>query len=743
MMYVKLPLLLAGTLAYLSWMTAQLQALPVVKTSQLSSSKSLSPLTPSGDPPSTIRPKPSKPNAPVQPVAPAVLGGSKGVMFYCGNEGYCSTINSITAHYRFLGATPVVQSTTLTNLSAYRLIFIIMPTQNFSAAQTSALQAFITNGGRLVVVGDYNGNWKGTPIANNLLARLAVPIRFRTDLLDGNCNTWFARNYGTNILTANLPATGVEYATTSTLQLGAGSAGLFSTVTGNQPFLAVYPQRRQLRGDVVVSGDAHLFWDDCSSTSKTQLWSNLLVNMDDDNDGLLNDWEVRGYDADGNGTIDVNLPAMGAKPKRKDIFIESDWMERCPGSRKPSQDAIEKVVDAFANSPVKNPDGSMGISLHVDYGQPGAFGGGGNKINCVGTLTWPGGFQTLKNANFDAKKRGRIFHYSIWANRLNTPEGERGGAAENVGDDLVLALGRARGGSTLDQAGMFMHELGHNFGLNHGGVGNPTEYKPNHLSVMNLSFTLTGLIFDSSEGRIDYARSSPPALNELALNEKIGINGGSAITRYGTFWYCQDDKQKTDNANGAINWNCKNGIDRTNVSTSINKDNFRVTLSSPGEEWLSLRLASPSRPGIPSGSKVGPQIQGQLAQQPEGEVSVEEQEPPLEELLDNARSIREYIRQLEPTKPQQVKAQRVGSHSILVTWKPPQLPQIEGQPIIGYEVFRHEEHNPDNAVVLVKATTNLSFLDNNVVRGKTYIYKVVALTKNFRRTGSSIPVQIP
>ena len=38
--------------------------------------------------------------------------------------------------------------------------------------------------------------------------------------------------------------------------------------------------------------------------------------------GLLDSWEQNGFNADGNGTIDVNLPAFGANPRRKDIFVE-------------------------------------------------------------------------------------------------------------------------------------------------------------------------------------------------------------------------------------------------------------------------------------------------------------------------------------------------------------------------------------------------------------------------------------
>ena len=45
---------------------------------------------------------------------------------------------------------------------------------------------------------------------------------------------------------------------------------------------------------------------------------------DSDADGLLDSWETIGFDADGNGTIDVNLPAMGANPQHKDLFLELD-----------------------------------------------------------------------------------------------------------------------------------------------------------------------------------------------------------------------------------------------------------------------------------------------------------------------------------------------------------------------------------------------------------------------------------
>ncbi|TCO46329.1 hypothetical protein EV646_107354 [Kribbella antiqua] len=49
-----------------------------------------------------------------------------------------------------------------------------------------------------------------------------------------------------------------------------------------------------------------------------------VLATDTDGDSLPDTWETSGYDANGDGTIDVNLPAMGANPTKKDLFVELD-----------------------------------------------------------------------------------------------------------------------------------------------------------------------------------------------------------------------------------------------------------------------------------------------------------------------------------------------------------------------------------------------------------------------------------
>lgn len=56
--------------------------------------------------------------------------------------------------------------------------------------------------------------------------------------------------------------------------------------------------------------------------------SNPETLLDTDGDGLPDVWEKEGLDYDGDGKIDVDLPAMGADPNIPDIFVEVDWMVR-------------------------------------------------------------------------------------------------------------------------------------------------------------------------------------------------------------------------------------------------------------------------------------------------------------------------------------------------------------------------------------------------------------------------------
>lgn len=98
---------------------------------------------------------------------------------------------------------------------------------------------------------------------------------------------------------------------------------------------------------------------------------------DSDGDGLLDSWETAGLDVDGDGSIDIDLPAMGADPMHKDLFVELDYMPDAGwslfGSNRPTQAVITEWKRAFCAAPpntggVLNPDGRPGVNLWVDTG---------------------------------------------------------------------------------------------------------------------------------------------------------------------------------------------------------------------------------------------------------------------------------------------------------------------------------------------------------------------------------------
>jgi uncharacterized repeat protein (TIGR01451 family) len=313
--------------------------------------------------------------------------------------------------------------------------------------------------------------------------------------------------------------------------------------------------------------------------------STQSTSGDSDGDGLLDGWELNGYNADGDGTIDVNLPAMGANPGRKDLFLEIDCLVAVNHTHCPVQGAIQSDVQAFANAPVPNTDGTSGIQLHVDignlYGQaPGAatnvlrtgaaiggvtgtfgnYGGGGNQIPEAGNtiIDWDGAagspgtnFFTLKAANFN-RQRDYIFRYAIFVHQTNARKAANdctSGWAKGIpGVNFLVSLGGTNasgnacwgtdaGGNAVgtqnQQAGTLMHEFGHTLGLQHGG-GDGLNNKPNYLSVMNYSFqacqvTVVPLVLP---GGCDYSRIALPTLNEVnppGLDECAGIGGGLGL----------------------------------------------------------------------------------------------------------------------------------------------------------------------------------------------------------------------
>jgi hypothetical protein len=335
-------------------------------------------------------------------------------------------------------------------------------------------------------------------------------------------------------------------------------------------------------------------------------------HLDSDGDGLLDDWETGGADLNNDGRIDnsndINLlafePNNPPSPQRKDVYLEIDWMDCTVGGCAPGDthnhrlrdlngngvpDIVEQMVAAFARnhapSNVRNPDGSNGITLHVDYGQL----GGGNAIADLRDNPSTRDFEVVpanvKAANLDGRRR-RIFHYGVSTHECcggaDLPGqffwAGRGGTERNLNDVIAIA------------SNTFMHELGHNLGLFHGG-GDFINFKPNHLSVMNYVFSAGIPVVGGQTPLLDFSNRRLQLLNEAVLNERVGL--GLTSGNQATIFSCPNGIRSTQPAAGPINWNCnqrKDGtpiIDMNNVMVDLNGDRALGELL-PSDDWSNL-----------------------------------------------------------------------------------------------------------------------------------------------------------
>lgn len=239
--------------------------------------------------------------------------------------------------------------------------------------------------------------------------------------------------------------------------------------------------------------------------------------VDTDGDGLSDGLEVLGGDGLDPGQIPVS-------PLHADLLVEVDWMEADDHTHYFVDEAVQINVAAFAASPRMNPDGTTGIRLHVDRGQW----GGGNVI-AHASRTNPATFAEVRSANFGAARHG-IFHHAMFIHTYDSSGSS--GVADFVGDNLIVSLGYwfDQGEVPTDQAGTFMHELGHNLGLDHGG-GDGINNKPNYPSVMNYAWQTTGLdgsAFLTTAGDYDYSYGLEPDVNEADLG--FDVDGDRRLT---------------------------------------------------------------------------------------------------------------------------------------------------------------------------------------------------------------------
>jgi hypothetical protein len=241
-------------------------------------------------------------------------------------------------------------------------------------------------------------------------------------------------------------------------------------------------------------------------------------------------------------------------------------------------------------------------------------------------------FDAVKAKNFSAARQ-RIFHYALSANRYGRDtEGSSGLSRGGPANDFILSLGGTCGdkldctGTQQEQAAAFMHELGHNLGLRHGGAED-TNYKPDYISVMNYAYNLTGLSVDAGgrlEHKLDYSRFGPSQigpLDETSLSEGDGFGRAAAGLPYKSLIYCPgsdtDDKpDQSVDVGGPVDWNCNKSLDSGAVAADLNGDGKKTVLRSY-DDWVHLVFKDGA-----IGSKGAPPAPP--AETPGGEAPIEE-----------------------------------------------------------------------------------------------------------------------
>lgn len=273
----------------------------------------------------------------------------------------------------------------------------------------------------------------------------------------------------------------------------------------------------------------------------------ITIDKDSDGDAIPDSWEKRYIDFNKDGNPDIVL--KDANFEHKDIYVEIDHMASSAGcsGHEPDAGALSDVIKAFRESPVSNPDGA-GVTLHLEVDEA-------DDLPHQAAIKGFEDFDSLKTVYFGTESQRNdqnakwillakkyTYHYCIFIHSQSELDPDSGlwsptttsGFAECPGNDFMVSLGgwTTNPGTRDQQAATFMHELGHNLGLDHGG-GDDVNYKPNYLSIMNYLFMFNNEIVSRP---LDFSRKELATIEEGALDEANGL-GIDHVNTYSTPWY--------------------------------------------------------------------------------------------------------------------------------------------------------------------------------------------------------------
>lgn len=207
-------------------------------------------------------------------------------------------------------------------------------------------------------------------------------------------------------------------------------------------------------------------------------------NPDTDGDGLLDGWEVGNFRG-------LDFKALGCNPRRIDIICLVQRFDDVDQAH--VQKELARVQETYRNLPSKNPDGSTGWNLHILHRDPIT---GDDKLK-----SW----QANRNKHLPNEWRG-IAHW------MQITRGG-GGQADQLGD----------GGTCGTNAlwAVFLHEFGHQLGMDHNGHWGP-GLCPIYRSLMSYAYSYS---LEDDPNKIAYSTGEllGYTLNEANLDETIPL----------------------------------------------------------------------------------------------------------------------------------------------------------------------------------------------------------------------------
>ena len=309
-----------------------------------------------------------------------------------------------------------------------------------------------------------------------------------------------------------------------------------------------------------------------------------VASPDTDGDGLSDSVETNGYDADGDGRPEVDYKKMGANPYHKDVFVEMDYM---PGELA-SEEELDRIVQSFADLNVTNPDGRAGVNLHLDAGSARSAKynlGGGNQVPhqvLSSDMGSSGEWANIRARNFDSARYNSGFDYMIWGDYyVDNETGNRNSSGVGLlgAPGFMVTVGKTywEGANSDVRVGTFIHELGHNLNLKHGGT-DEFNGKPQYYSVMNYNYQLTGIPKADGTRYFGYLQQDMPTLKEWALDERKGF--GPQARGY---MYRPNSEAVLRPADGPVDLNGNGEIDHGIYALDLNRDGMKGCLTAPSD----------------------------------------------------------------------------------------------------------------------------------------------------------------